>query len=422
MAFPVPMANHSIIRDIALAPEGDRKIDWVAQHAHVLNALKKKYLDDGSLRGRRIAICVHLEAKTAYLALLLREVGAEVIVSGSNPLSTQDEVAAALVRRGLRVHATHGAGAEEFEREILATLDAEPELLIDDGAELVSRLYSRRQKLVPRVRAASEETTTGVIRLRAMEREGVLTIPVIAANDAMSKHLFDNRYGTGQSTLTAIMSATNLFLAGKNMVVCGYGWCGRGLARYAAGFGANVIVVETDPVKALEAVADGYAVMSLEQAAPVGDCFITATGSIKVLREEHFRKMKDGALLANAGNYAHEIDRDALARLARERREARAQIEEFVLADGRRIHLIAEGALVNIAASDGHPVEIMDLSFSVQALSIHHLANHAQEMKPGVHRLPAHIDEEIARTKLALLGATLERVTSEQHAYLKSWQ
>ena len=416
------MPAASTIRDLSLAPEGERKIEWVAIHSHTLNALKRSRLDDGSLRGRRIALAIHLEAKTAYLAWLFQEAGAEVTVTGSNPFSTQDDVAAALVKRGLRVHALHGVDAATFDRHLLQTLDSRPEFIVDDGAELVARLHQHRPQLLPGVRGASEETTSGIIRLQAMQREGALKIPVIAANNARCKQLFDNRYGTGQSTLTAVMSATNLLIAGKTTVVAGYGWTGRGLAFYARGFGARVTVVEVDPVKALEALADGFAVMSLAEAAPLGDLFLTATGSIGVLRREHFQRMKDGALLANAGNYAHEIDVPALRQLAREQREVRRHVTEYVLRDGRRLHLLAQGALVNIVASDGHPVEIMDLSFSVQALAVHYLAQHADELKPGVVPLPDEIDVAIARTRLELLGVQLEKPTTEQQAYQQSWR
>ena len=416
------MPAASTIRDLSLAPEGERKIEWVAIHSHTLNALKRSRLDDGSLRGRRIALAIHLEAKTAYLAWLFQEAGAEVTVTGSNPFSTQDDVAAALVKRGLRVHALHGVDAATFDRHLLQTLDSRPEFIVDDGAELVTRLHQHRPQLLPGVRGASEETTSGIIRLQAMQREGALKIPVIAANNARCKQLFDNRYGTGQSTLTAVMSATNLLIAGKTTVVAGYGWTGRGLAFYARGFGARVTVVEVDPVKALEALADGFAVMSLAEAAPLGDLFLTATGSIGVLRREHFQRMKNGALLANAGNYAHEIDVPALRQLAREQREVRRHVTEYVLRDGRRLHLLAQGALVNIVASDGHPIEIMDLSFSVQALAVHYLAQHADELKPGVVPLPDEIDVAIARTRLELLGVQLEKTTAEQQAYQQSWR
>jgi adenosylhomocysteinase len=416
------MRPESAIRDISLAPEGERKIQWVAQHAHTLNSFAAERLSDGSLRGRRIAIAVHLEAKTAYLAWLFHEAGAEVAATGSNPFSTQDDVCAALVRRGVTVHAIHGADPKTFDEHLLAALDFEPDLIVDDGAELVTRLHQERRHLLPAVRGASEETTSGVLRLRAMEQEGALEIPVIVANEARCKHLFDNRYGTGQSALTAILSATNLLLAGKTVVVAGYGWVGQGLALYCRGFGARVVVVETDPFKGLEAASNGFEVSTMIDAAPVGDVFVTGTGSIGVLRGEHFERMKDGALLANAGNFAHEIDVPALAAMAVEERDARRHVTEYVLPDGRRIDLLAKGALVNIAASDGHPVEIMDLSFSVQMLSVHYLARHGRELRPGVHALPAEVDDAIARRRLELLGMKLEEPTADQLAYARSWK
>ena len=419
---PVFMPSQSAILDISLAPEGERKIEWVSLHAHTLNSLRRSHLEDGSLRGRRVAMAIHLEAKTAYLAWLLHEAGAEVAVAGSNALSTQDDVAAALARRGLRVYARHGADPAELDRQLLQTLDLEPDLVIDDGCELVSRLHQRRPQLLPKVRGASEETTSGILRLRAMQAEGVLKLPVIAANQALCKHLFDNRYGTGQSTLTALMSATNLLIAGKSIVVVGYGWCGRGLALYARGLGARVTVVEVDPIKALEALTDGYTVASLSEAASIGDIFITATGSVHVIRREHLELMKNGAILVNAGNFANEIDVPALTQLAAEQREARRHITEYVLRDGRRLYLLVQGALANIAASDGHPIEIMDMSFSVQALAVHFLANYARELTPGLHPLPEEIDREIASTRLRLLGVQLEEMTGEQKAYLQSWR
>ena len=415
-------SNTSTILDPSLAPEGERKIEWVAAHAHTLNAFAKSHLADGTLRGRRIALAIHLEAKTAYLAWLFHEAGAEVAATGSNPWSTQDDVAAALARRGLTVHAVHGADAATFDAHLLKTLDFGPDLVVDDGAELITRLHIQRRDLLPAVRAGSEETTSGVLRLRAMEREGALAFPVIASNDARCKHLIDNRYGTGQSALSAILSVTNLLLAGKVVVVGGYGLVGQGLAMYCRGFGARVFVVEVDPVKGLEAVSNGFTLVSMEEAASFGDVFVTGTGSIRVLRREHFQRMKDGALVANAGNFANEIDEPALRDLAGEVREVRRHVTEYVLDGGRRIHLIAQGALVNIAAGDGHPVEIMDLSFSVQALSVHYLAGHAHEHAPGVIPLPRELDDEIARTRLKLLGMTLETPTPEQEEYARSWR
>ena len=416
------MRSGFTIRDLSLAPEGERKIQWVARHAHTLNSFAAERLSDGALKGLRIAIAVHLEAKTAYLAWLFREAGAEVAATGSNPFSTQDDVCAALVRRGVTVHAIHGAEPDAFDDHLLATLAFGPDLIVDDGAELVTRLHRHRRDLVPGVRGASEETTSGVLRLRAMERESALEIPVVAANDARCKHMFDNRYGTGQSALTAILAATNLLLAGKIVVVAGYGWVGQGLALYCRGFGARVVVVEVDPIRGLEAAANGFEVLTMADASPLGDVFVTGTGSIGILRREHFERMKDLALLANAGNYANEIDVPALAALAVETREVRRHVTEYLLADGRRIHLLAQGALVNIAASDGHPVEIMDLSFSVQMLSIHHLARHGRSLAPGVHALPAEIDDAIARRRLELLGMRLEEPTRDQLEYARSWR
>jgi adenosylhomocysteinase len=416
------MIRDSIIKDPSLAPEGHRKIEWVAQHAPVLRTIAERRLSDGSLRGRRVAMTIHLEAKTAYLAILLREAGAEVTVSGSNPLSTQDAVCAALAERGVRVFATHDPSPEEFEGYLMRTIEAGPEIIIDDGAELVSRMVLHRPDLLQNVAGASEETTTGVIKLRAMDEEGVLPFPVLAANDARMKHLFDNRYGTGHSSIASIVSNTNLFLSGKVVVVMGFGWVGRGLARYADGMGARVVVCEPDPVKLIEAHAEGYEVMNSLRAAEVGDVFVTGTGNLKVLRAEHFERMKDGAILANAGHYDHEFDLAALSEMAVAEREARANITEYELPDGRRLHVLARGRLVNIAAADGHPVEIMDLTFAVQALAAHHLANHAAEMRPGLQPIPQEIDELVARTKLYTMGVEPERLTGEQLAYLRSWR
>jgi adenosylhomocysteinase len=416
------MIEESIVKDPALAPEGRRKIDWVAQHAPVLNAIFEERLSDGSLNGRKIAMTIHLEAKTAYLAILLSEAGAEVTVSGSNPLSTQDDVCAALAERGVRVFATHDPSEDEFEGFLLRTIETGPEIIIDDGAELVSRMILHRPDLLEGVIGASEETTTGILKLRAMDTEQALTFPVLAANDARMKHLFDNRYGTGHSSIVSLLSNTNLFLSGKTVVVMGFGWVGRGLAKYAKGMGARVVVCEPEPVKLLEAYAEGYEAMNSLAAAEIGDVFITGTGNLKVLGSEHFARMKDGVLLANAGHYDHEFDLAALAREAVAVREARRNVTEYEMEDGRRFHVIARGRLVNIAAADGHPVEIMDLTFAVQALAAHLLANHASEMMPGLHTIPDEIDEYVARTKLATLGVEPEELTEEQIEYLTSWR
>src|ERR687883_461397 len=416
------MTRESIIKDPALAPEGHRKINWVAQYSPVLNTISKSELADGTLHGRKIAMSIHLEAKTAYLALLLAGAGADVTVAGSNPLSTQDDVCAALVERGVRVFATHDPTDREFERYLHQTLKTGPDLIIDDGAELLSRLVADHPDLVGDVVGASEETTTGVLKLRAMTQEGVLPFPVLAANDARMKHLFDNRYGTGHSSLVALLSNTNLFISGKAVVVMGFGWVGRGLAKYADGLGARVIVCEPDPVKLLEAYAEGHEVMNSMEAAGIGDVFLTGTGNLKVLGREHFERMKNGALLANAGHYDHEFDLAALRETAAGSREVRRNITEYELPDGRRLHVLARGRLVNIAAADGHPVEIMDLTFAVQALAAHHLANHANEMAPGIQPIPEEIDDLVARAKLASLGVEPETLTEEQISYQQSWR
>ena len=416
------MIEESIVKDPSLAPEGRRKIDWVAQHAPVLNAIFEERLSDGSLDGRKIAMTIHLEAKTAYLAILLSEAGAEVTVSGSNPLSTQDDVCAALAERGVRVFATHDPSEDEFEGFLLRTIETGPEIIIDDGAELVSRMILHGPDLLEGVIGASEETTTGILKLRAMDTEKALTFPVLAANDARMKHLFDNRYGTGHSSIVSLLSNTNLFLSGKTVVVMGFGWVGRGLAKYAKGIGARVVVCEPEPVKLLEAYAEGYEAMSSLAAAEIGDVFITGTGNLKVLRSEHFSRMKDGVLLANAGHYDHEFDLAALAEEAAAIREVRRNVTEYEMEDGRRFHVLARGRLVNIAAADGHPVEIMDLTFAIQALAAHHLANHASEMTPGLHTIPEEIDNYVARTKLATLGVEPEELTEEQLSYLSSWR
>jgi len=413
---------NSILKDPALAPDGRRKIRWVEQHAPVLNAIFKKYLSDGTLRGRPVAVCIPLEAKTAYLCLLLHRAGARVALAGTAPGYVQDDVAAAIAAEGVTVFAEADATVDGFEAHLNRLLETEPVLLVDDRAELTRLLHTTQQSRRDNVWGATEQTTSGVTKLRNLAREGRLAYPVIAGNDALCKHLFDNRYGTGQSVFAALLSITNLYFGGKTVVLAGYGWCGKGLARRAAGLNARVVVCEVDPVRALEAVADGYRVMPLTEAARLGDFFITSTGTNAVLRREHFEQMKDGAVLANAGGVDTEIDVPALGALAKEKRDVRRHIAEYVLADDRRLHLLCGGLLVNLAGGDGHPVEIMDLSFAVQALAVYHLARHRGELPPGVHPLPAEIDREIARLKLETLGVGIDSLTPEQQEFLRRWR
>ncbi|HEY0416083.1 MAG TPA: adenosylhomocysteinase [Gaiellaceae bacterium] len=392
-------ASRSTIADPRLADEGDRRIEWAARHSPVLTTLARERLADGTLAGRRVAVVVHLEAKTAYLALLLSEAGADVVAAGSNARSTQDAVCAALVRRGIEVHARHGATPDEFTADLLAVAETGPEIVVDDGAELTRRILDLRPDLVASLRGVTEETTTGVARLRAFDAAGRLTFPAVAANNARCKHMFDNPYGTGQTSLTAILRLTNLSAAGKRFCVVGYGWVGQGLARRAAGYGGRVTVVELDPVQALRALMDGYRVAPLEEALATADFVITATGGTHALPSSAFAFLKDRVVLANAGHQDREIDVDALGPGA----EVRPGVTRHDV-DGRRAYLCVGGSLVNIAGGDGNPVEIMDLSFSVQALSVHHLA--AGKLGPGLHAFPDELDREIARTKLATLGVS----------------
>lgn len=415
------MPRSSVIRDIRLAPEGKDRIAWAQAHMPVLNAIRVEFEQEQPFKGKRVAVSVHLEAKTAYLALVLRAAGAEVAVTGSNPLSTQDSIAAALADEGINVYAWHGATPEEYEEHLNYTLDIEPDLIIDDGGDLVHLLHTTRQDLAGKIRGGCEETTTGIHRLRAREREGALRFPMMAVNDAYCKHLFDNRYGTGQSTWDGIMRTTNLLVAGKVVVVLGYGWCGRGVAMRAKGLGARVVVCETDPIKALEAVMDGYQVAPAQEAATMGDFFITVTGCKDILRKEHFGVMKDGAILANAGHFDVEINKPELEAMSRQHRLARKNIEEFVMEDGRRLYLLGEGRLVNLACGDGHPVEIMDMSFALQAEALRYVDQHHAQMKPAVYTLPRELDERVARLKLKAMGIGIDELSSEQKAYLAGW-
>ena len=410
------------IHDIGLAPQGEEKIRWVAQHMPVLGAIAEDFRRDQPFKGLKITLSVHLEAKTAWLCRVLEMGGAQMHVTGSNPLSTQDDVAAALAAGGMDVHAVHGVSQEEYDRDLCAVLDAGPNIIIDDGGDLVERMHSRFPHRIPQVIGGCEETTTGILRLKAMDRAGTLRFPMVLVNDADCKHLFDNRYGTGQSVWDGIMRTTNLIIAGKTVVVAGYGWCGSGIALRAKGMGASVIVTEVDPFKALDATMNGMRVMPMAQAAPLGDLFITATGCRDVIGPEHFAVMKDNAVLCNAGHFDCEVDAAALRALAVETIPQRENIVGYRMADGRTLNLIADGRLVNQAAGNGHPAEIMDMSYAVQALAAQWLVRHREELEVRVYDIPAEIDEEIGRAKLAALGLAIDALTPEQEAYLSSWQ
>jgi adenosylhomocysteinase len=418
MTASAAAAGRSRIADLTLAPEGHLRIDWAGQHMPVLHRLAAERLSDGALHGRKVAVVVHLEAKTACLVLALRAAGADVVAAGSNPLSTQDAVCAALVERGVEVHARHGVSARDFTADLLDVAATSPELVIDDGLELTRRMASERPDQYAALRGVSEETTTGVARLRALEAAGNLPFPAIAANDARCKHTFDNTYGTGQSTLTAVLALTNVLAAGREFCIVGYGWVGKGLAKAAHGLGGRVTVVELDPVRALTAHMDGFRVATLDDALPDADVVLTATGLIEAVSAGHLPYLKDGAVLANAGHHDREIDVDALRSAADRVIDARPGVRTYILG-ARRVHVLVDGALVNIAGLDGNPIEIMDLSFSVQALSIHHLASGAAPV--GLNAFPAELDDLIARTKLATLGIELGAPTDAQRRFRDEW-
>ncbi len=408
----------SMIKSPERAGEGKAKISWVKNHMPVLNHLNKILSETKPLAGKRIVVTMHLEAKTAYLAIVLKNAGAEVALTGSNPLSTQDDVAAALSDEGVKVFAWHNCTAEEYDTFLHKALDTKPHIIVDDGGDLVHLLHTTRKELLPNLLGGCEETTTGVLRLRALEREGRLQLPMIAVNDSLCKYLFDNRYGTGQSTWDGIMRTTNLTVVGKTVVVAGYGWCGKGVAMRAKGLGARVIVTEIDPIKAIEAVFDGFTVLPMVEAAKEGDIFVTLTGCKDVLTKDHFPLMKEGAILSNAGHFDVEINKTDLMDCSVSRKTVRRNIEEFLLITGQRVYLLAEGRLVNLASGDGHPTEIMDLSFALQAKAVLHLlANHA-ELEKAVYTLPREVDEEIAHLKLLATGLSIDRLSPEQHRYL----
>lgn len=408
----------SMNRDIALAPSGEMKIKWVERNMPVLRGIGKDFAAEKPFAGLKIALSVHLEAKTAYLCRVLEMGGAEMYVTGSNPLSTQDDVAAALAQGGMQVFARYGCSMEEYEECLCRVLEAGPHIIIDDGGDLVHLMHTRYTHLIPHVLGGCEETTTGIHRLRAMAREGSLRFPMVMVNEADCKHMFDNRYGTGQSVWDGINRTTNLIVAGKYVVVSGYGWCGKGVSLRAKGLGAKVIVTETDPVRALEAVMDGYEVMPMAAAARLGDLFITVTGCSGVITAEHFETMKDGAILTNAGHFDVEVDMAGLEKLAVEKYEARHNIQGYVLPSGKTLFTIAEGRLVNLAAGDGHPAEIMDMSFAVQALSAEYLAKNRGRLQPGVIPVPRELDEAVARRKLSAMGVEIDALSQEQEEYL----
>ncbi|QTH46107.1 adenosylhomocysteinase [Cohnella sp. LGH] len=414
-------ALKSIVRDPSLAPEGKLKIDWVQAHMPVLNRIREEFERDQPFKGLRVAISLHLEAKTAYLAKVVQAGGAEVVITGSNPLSTQDDVCAALVEDGIAVYAKYNPDPQEYKDLMVKTLETKPDLIIDDGGDLVSILHSERQDLLAQVRGGAEETTTGILRLKAMEKDGSLKFPMVAVNDAYCKYLFDNRYGTGQSVWDGINRTTNLVVAGKTVVVNGYGWCGKGVAMRAKGLGANVVVTEVDAIRAVEAYMDGFAVMSMADAAKVGDFFVTVTGNKDVIRGDHIANMKDGAILSNAGHFDIEVNLVELAELSVSKRIVRRNIEEYTLKDGRKIYVLAEGRLVNLAAGDGHPAEIMDMTFALQAMALRYVNENYENIGSQVINVPYELDERVARTKLESLGIGIDTLSEEQKAYLESW-
>lgn len=408
----------SKIKDIALAPSGHEKINWVKNFMPVMNAIEKEYSVTKPFAGKRMVMTMHLEAKTAYLALVLQAAGAEVIATASNPLSTQDDVCAALVEGGVTVFAHHGCTMEEYDAYIDMALDCQPDIIMDDGGDLIYRLHNERRELLPKIIGGSEETTTGVIRDRALEAAGKLEFPMLAANDAYCKYLFDNRYGTGQSTWEGIMRATNLVIAGKTVVIAGYGWCGKGGAMRAKGLGANVIITEVDPIKAIEAVFDGFRVMPMDEAAKVGDIFLTLTGDKDILRKWHYESMKDGAVMANSGHFDLEINIPELEEVSESRTQVKPGIEEFKFANGKKLYLLGEGRLVNLACGDGHPAEIMDLSWGVQFFSALHIVENHDKLENKVYVLPEEVNAKIAKIKLAAMGIEIDELTPEQYAYL----
>jgi adenosylhomocysteinase len=409
------------VKDSALAAKGDLQIEWASKHMPVLNQIKKRFAKEKTFKNVSLGACLHVTKETAVLIDAFLAGGAEVALCGSNPLSTQDDVAAALAEKGVHVFAWRIQTTKEYYWCIERTIDNNPTITLDDGADLVGTIHNKRTEHLSRIKGGTEETTTGVLRLRAMEKTGDLKYPIIAVNDALTKYLFDNRYGTGQSTIDGILRATSILLAGKNFVVCGFGWCARGIAMRAQGMGANVIVTEVNPLKALEAVMNGFRVLPIAEASAIGDIFVTATGDVDVIRKEHMQKMKDGAILANSGHFNVEISLKDLEELATSKRSIRTNLDEYALKNDKKLYLLAEGRLVNLAAAEGHPSEVMDMSFGNQALSVEYLAK-TEKMKPKVHPVPKEIDEEIARLKLTAMGIQIDTLTEGQKKYLTAWE
>jgi len=410
------------VKDLALAGKGKDRIEWAQQSMPVLQLIRERFQKEQPVKGIRISACLHVTTETANLAITLRDGGARLCLCASNPLSTQDDTAAALVREyGIPVFAIKGEDNKTYYSHIMSALENKPQITMDDGADLVTAILTERKELISEVLGRTEETTTGVVRLRSMAQDGVLQFPVISVNDADTKHLFDNRYGTGQSTIDGVIRATNLLLAGLRVVVCGYGWCGRGIAMRAKGFGADVIVTEIDPIRALEAVMEGYRVMPIADAAKIGQLFVTVTGNKGIIRKEHFELMKSGAVLANSGHFNVEIDIPALESLSVSKRRVREYVDEYTLRGGQKIYLLGEGRLINLASAEGHPASVMDMSFADQALSVEYLIKHSQSLGKQVYPVPKEIDQEVARLKLRSLNAEIDVLTAEQKRYLQSW-
>ncbi|MGA7676998.1 MAG: adenosylhomocysteinase [Dehalococcoidia bacterium] len=410
------------IKDVSLADQGKLRIEWASREMPVIKLIRQRFGKEKPLKGVRISACLHITTETANLALALKDGGADLVLCASNPLSTQDDVAAALIQYNLPTFAIKGEDNKTYYKHINSALEHKPQLTVDDGADLVSTAHREKTQLLKNIIGGTEETTTGVIRLRNMADERKLKYPIVAVNDAKTKHFFDNRYGTGQSTIDGITRATNVLWAGKNVIICGYGWCGRGIAKRAQGMGAQVIITEVNPISALEAAMDGYQVMPLLEAARIGDIFITATGDVSVIDKAHFSQMKDGAILANSGHFNVEINIPALGKLAKSKRQMRPFVEEYTLADGRRLFLLGEGRLINLAAAEGHPASVMDMSFANQALCLEYLVKNKGKLQPKVYPVPEEIDNEIGRLKLKAMNINIDSLTKEQKKYLESWE